>query len=166
MAAEDQREPLHVGREPWALWALRSVQTADLSHRRAADGAILRMAILPEFPGPCLLFRASCITEDVLSHVFRACSSGERIISGNLGLVLDRVLASLLILRSSRPDMGNFCLRVNTRDEFITPGAHQMFAAVASGLPPGACYSACEESLQELILLRRRELNGYTAVNL
>lgn len=106
MVWEDQQEPpldFQLGREPWPLWLLRTVQTAEVGHRRVFDGMTMRLGVLPEFPGPCLLYRAADVTDNILASASRACDAsdtGKGLLAGNLSLVMDRVMATLLILQS------------------------------------------------------------------
>lgn len=73
MHSSDQMDPVESvkgERESWGLWALRSIQGADFDQGLCTfNGVHSRLGFLPVIPGPCGLFRASAVTEDVLEEV-------------------------------------------------------------------------------------------------
>ena len=140
----DPDESVKGERESWGLWALRSIQGADFDQGLCTfNGLHSRLGFLPVIPGPCGVFRASAVTEDVLDAVNEVCAkpnSLDDVLSANLRLAEDRVISYLIILRS--PSAGR---------------------TVTSWVPTAEFYFECEETLRELVLQRRRWLNGTLA---
>lgn len=161
----DPEESIKGGRESWPLWALRSIQGADFDQGLCTfNGLHSRLGFLPVIPGPCGLFRASSVTEDVLDSVNEVCAKPNTlddseslsmprialapsmllaalppltVLTANLRLAEDRVISYLIILRS--PSVGR---------------------TVTSWVPQAEFFFECEETLRELVLQRRRWLNG------
>lgn len=113
---------------------------------------------LPVVPGPCGLFRASAITVPILARVRDICTSSpetDGLVQGNLKIAEDRILSYLLVLVSPNP--GN-----------PSPGVTPKASAAIKGwethwVPSTVFYFEAESTLKELVLQRRRWLNGTVA---
>lgn len=91
-------------KEPWSQWALRAIQGADFDQGLCVfNGVHSKMGFLPVIPGPCGLFRASKLTDDMLQEMNLVCTNPlekDGLVEGNLKLAEDRIISYLLIIRA------------------------------------------------------------------
>ena len=171
MHYRDQQDPdqtMEGARESWGLWALRSLQGADCNQGLVTfNGLHSRLGFLPVIPGPCGLFRASQVTHDVLDQVNLVCASPnsmDDVLTANLRLAEDRVISYLIILRSpsvGRSEWGAPMVLVSSSAcPSPTPPPHLTSAAVTSWVPDAQFFFESEETFRDLVLQRRRWLNG------
>ena len=140
MYIEDQADPPGAALPAGAI-ALRSVQGFDFESQLCLfNGAHALAGFLPVIPGPCGLFRASALPHELVSRLRAAFESdgaaADGLVLANLKLAEDRLLSYLLLLEGGW----------ETHWE-----------------PAAVFYFEFETTLSELVLQRRRWLNGTNA---
>jgi cellulose synthase/poly-beta-1,6-N-acetylglucosamine synthase-like glycosyltransferase len=143
MAKDDQADPDSEDPETWLGARLRDVQGFDFESGLCVFNGMHALAgFLPVVPGPCGLFRWEALTEEILGAVRDICTSrGDGLIQANLKIAEDRILSYLLVL--------------------VEEGGGAAWET--HWVPSTTFFFESEDTLRELVLQRRRWLNGTTA---
>jgi chitin synthase len=142
MDKADQSDPASVEAETFSQGFLRNVQGYDFESGLCVFNGMHALAgFLPVVPGPCGLFRCSALTDAIVGRVRAICSSAperDSLVQGNLKIAEDRILSYLLLLT-------------------------ERHAWQTHWVPTTTFFFESEDTLRELVLQRRRWLNGTTA---
>jgi cellulose synthase/poly-beta-1,6-N-acetylglucosamine synthase-like glycosyltransferase len=149
MDKHDQMDPLGAEPDTFVSNWLRCVQGYDFESGLCVFNGMHGLAgFLPVVPGPCGLFRASAITNNILARVRGICHSTpeDGLVLSNLLLAEDRILSYLLVL-------------------VATPVKGELFPRTwqTHWVPSSVFFFESESTLKELVLQRRRWLNGTSA---
>jgi cellulose synthase/poly-beta-1,6-N-acetylglucosamine synthase-like glycosyltransferase len=153
----DQGDPTSVDAETFVQTALRNVQGYDFESGLCTFNGMHALAgFLPVVPGPCGMFRAAALTDEIISTVRDIVSSPpelDGLIQGNLKIAEDRILSYLLVLvepkeASLSQQSGYKVGKSNWETHWV---------------PTTVFFFESEDNLKELVLQRRRWLNGTTA---
>jgi hypothetical protein len=142
MHKSDQSDPASVEAETFFQSFLRSVQGYDFESGLCVFNGMHALAkFLPVVPGPCGLFRCAALTDDIIGRVRTICSSAperDSLVQANLKIAEDRILSYLVLLTDSESWETHW-------------------------VPTTTFFFESEDTLRELVLQRRRWLNGTTA---
>jgi len=161
MNRQDQADPLAIDAEPFAQSFLRQVQSFDFEAGLCIfNGMHALIGYLPVVPGPCAFFRSSALSHqriELLREIISSPPHLDGIIQGNLKIAEDRILSFILLMNLSSSNNG-----LSAKSHVRGPSSAWSTDWVLS-----TCfYFESEETLKELVMQRRRWLNGTTAGNL
>jgi cellulose synthase/poly-beta-1,6-N-acetylglucosamine synthase-like glycosyltransferase len=153
----DQGDPTSVDAETFIQTALRNVQGYDFESGLCTFNGMHALAgFLPVVPGPCGMFRAAALTDEIISTVRDIVSSPpelDGLIQGNLKIAEDRILSYLLVLVEPKE------ASLSGQSGYKIGTSHWE----THWVPTTIFFFESEDNLKELVLQRRRWLNGTTA---
>lgn len=173
MNRQDQADPLALDAEPFAQSFLRQVQSFDFEAGLCVfNGMHELIGYLPVVPGPCAFFRSSAISHqriELLRDIISSPPHLDGIIQGNLKIAEDRILSFILLMNLSSLDGASPTQDRNPPSALSTSNSQRRdpSSSWSTEWVLSTCfYFESEETLKELVMQRRRWLNGTTAGNI
>jgi len=162
MSKNDQADPNRSDAETYAEGFLRAVQGYDFESGLCVFNGMHALAgFLPVVPGPCGFFRAAALTDSIIEQVRTICTTPARddgLVQGNLKIAEDRILSYLLLLADDAQGKGSASVG---RERLLAGGGGTQWQT--GWVPSTKFFFEAETTLKELVLQRRRWLNGTQA---